>query len=41
MYSDRVDEVSKTDAEWRSNYGIPEIIHLIYDLLEKKYEIIW
>lgn len=41
MYSDRVDEVSKTDAEWRNNYGIPEIIHLIYDLLEKKYEIIW
>lgn len=41
MYSKKVSEVSKNDADWRNNYGINEIIHLIYTLLKENKKIIW
>jgi dimeric dUTPase (all-alpha-NTP-PPase superfamily) len=35
LYIDKVKSLNLTDEEWREKYGIPEIISLIYDLVEK------
>ncbi len=35
QYSAKVKSLNITDEEWRKNYGVAEIISLIYKILEK------
>lgn len=35
LYSKKVNSLNLTDAEWAENYGIPEIITMIYNILEE------
>lgn len=35
FYKNKVKSLKITNEEWRENYGIPEIITLIYDILEE------
>jgi hypothetical protein len=41
IYKQRVDESVKTKKEWQDNYGVNEIIHIIYQLLQENSEKIW
>lgn len=34
LYNQEVKNLKVTDEEWRENYGIPEIIKIIYKILE-------
>ena len=33
IYSNQVENLKLTDEEWRTQYGIPEIIHMLYEIL--------
>jgi hypothetical protein len=37
FYHDNVKSLNLTDEEWRENYGIPEIISMIYEIVEKNF----
>ena len=33
VYSNQVDNLNLTPEQWRDQYGVPQIIHLIYEIL--------
>ncbi len=33
LYSNKCSELASSDSEWRNNFGVKEIIDIIYDLL--------
>jgi hypothetical protein len=33
IYSNQVSNLNLSDEEWRTQYGVPEIIHMIYEIL--------
>jgi len=35
-YNKAVTKLNITDAEWRENYKIPQIVGMVYDILEEK-----
>lgn len=37
LYTDNVKSLNLTDEEWRENYGIPEIISMLYEIVEKNF----
>ena len=38
LYIKEVKDLKVTDEEWRNNYGVPEIIKIIYKILEENQE---
>lgn len=36
FYNKQVNSLNLTDAEWRENYDIPNIVNIVYDILEEK-----
>ena len=37
-YDEYIKNLNLADGEWREKYGVPEIIKIIYEILEKKAE---
>lgn len=33
IYANQISNLNLTDEEWRKQYGIPEIIHMIYEII--------
>ncbi len=33
IYSNQISNLNLTDEEWRTQYGVPQIIHMIYEIL--------
>lgn len=38
LYDEYIKNLNLADGEWREKYGVPEIIKIIYEILEKKAE---
>lgn len=36
-YMDEIDSMNLKEGEWSLKFGIPQIVNLIYDLIEKKF----